>query len=483
MMQLIDIENAPTLKEYQQHFHLSRTVDDLKEAARQDARLLGSGKIWMVNSTAQGGGVAEMLPKLVAILRDLGIETEWAVVGGEDDRFFELTKRIHNMLHGQPGADFTPADRAVYEAASREAAGELGTKVAPNDIVIIHDPQPLGAGAMLAEKLGVRTIWRCHIGLDSENASTRAAWDFLRPWTLGYERVVFSFPEYVPEFLSDRAEIIAPAIDPLSEKNRDLSARKVAGVLINAKMDGVLEPVPMVPFEECAMRLQDDGTFAPADKPASIGLMLRPIVTQISRWDRLKGWHPLLKGFARMKAQAEASGLHAPKLAEVRLVLAGPDPSAIQDDPEGIAVFNDLCGIWQELPDAIRKDVVVLVLPMKSRAVNALMVNALQRCSSIVVQNSLQEGFGLTVTEGMWKQCPILGTHAVGIRHQVRDGVDGRLIDDPENEEEIALTMNEMLARPELCEEWGRNGQGRVAEHYLIFTQVRRWLSVLKAAA
>lgn len=486
MFELVDIENALSLSDYEDHLHLEQTVRELRHDTHGIIRRLGATKVWMINSTPKGGGVAEMMPKLVSLLRDLGLDAQWAIVGASHERFYNVTKRVHNMLHGEPGRAFDGEDRAIYEAASREAAAALAHHVAPGDLVIVHDPQPLGAGSILAREMDVRTIWRCHIGLDMENAATRAAWDFLKPWTTTYERTVFSFAEYVPPFLADRAEVISPAIDPLSEKNCELTVRQVTDVLSSARMDGVFEPVLSPPYEHPAMRVQPDGSFAPADTPTSIGLMHRPIITQISRWDRLKGWQPLLKGFAHLKHcghRTTMSDLHQRRLEHTRLVMAGPDPHAVQDDPEGLDVFNELCAAWRELPAAIRDDVVLLMLPMSSRPHNELMVNSLQRCSSVVAQNSLKEGFGLTVTEGMWKQRPILGTHAVGIRNQVRDGLDGCLLDDPESGEEIAETLDDMLAQPERCDAWGRSGQRRVSEQFLIFTQLRRWLSVIDDVA
>ncbi len=482
MLELVDIPDPLALSDYEDHLHLKQAVDDLQHDAQHIVRRLRPKKIWMVNSTTKGGGVAEMMPKFVSLLRDLGVNTEWAVVAGNDHRFFNVTKRIHNMLHGEGGRPFDAEDHAIYDAASREAAAALMQHVAPDDLLIVHDPQPLGAGSILAREVGVRALWRCHIGHDVENVATREAWKFLRPWMHGYERTVFSFAEYVPRFLTDRAEIIAPAIDPLSEKNRDLSVRQVADVLTSARMDGVFSPGLSPLYDEPAMRVQEDGSFAPADEPSSIGLMHRPIITQISRWDRLKGWKALLRGFVHLKragSQQYTSDLHTRRLELTRLVLAGPDPTAVQDDPDGLAMFNELCDEWKEVPDEIRDDVILLMLPMTSRSRNELMVNTLQRCSSIVAQNSLKEGFGLTVTEGMWKQRPILGTQAVGIRNQVRDRLDGCLLDNPESGKEIAETLDEMLAQPELCDVWGRSGQRRVAERYLIFTQIRRWLALL----
>jgi trehalose synthase len=232
------------------------------------------------------------------------------------------------------------------------------------------------------------------------------------------------------------------------------------------------------------MRLQRDGSFEPATRPEDLGLLHRPIITQVSRWDRLKGFGPLLQGFARMKERSfldrhVETDSHRARLAMSRLVLAGPDPDSVADDPEGQEVFREICTLWQDLPAEIQRDIAVITLPMASRHNNALMVNALQSCASIVAQNSKQEGFGLTVTEGMWKRAPILGTHAAGLREQVKDGVHGRLLPESDGPEAIAKTIHEMLRAEEKRKEWARNARRRVSKKYLVFTQVRRWLEVL----
>ena len=238
------------------------------------------------------------------------------------------------------------------------------------------------------------------------------------------------------------------------------------------------------PFEHRVMRLGSDGTFAPNDGAEDIGLLFRPIVTQVSRWDRLKGFHPLLRGFVELKAKLARGEVcdgprHTRRLELLRLVLAGPDPSSIQDDPEGRDVLRSLVATYRELPPAIQEDVAILSLPMQSRKENALVVNALQRCSTVIVQNSLQEGFGLTATEALWKRVAVLGTHASGLRRQIRDGVDGLLTRDPEDPREIADHLDELLCDPHRREAMGSAGQRRVHAELLVFSQVRAWLRVL----
>ncbi len=484
MIEIVQIEDASSLEDYSAWVALTPALDDLKRQAAQLLPRLRGRKVWMVNSTATGGGVAEMLPTMITLLRDLGLDIDWVVMGTEEMAFFDLTKRIHNLIHGHGKPSFRAEDRALYEAVSRENAEAMKQLVGPNDILVIHDPQPLGMGAMLLEDLDIPSIFRCHIGLDEDLPQTRAAWDFLRPYTEPFDYAVFSAPEYIPDFLAGRAGIIYPAIDPIGDKNRELTTHKLVGILCNAQLDVAHHPVLMPTFPENARRLDPDGSFSVANWSGGVGLLYRPIVTQISRWDRLKGWKPLLEGFCRMKLmpaaeKAKLSDLHLRRLDLVRLVLAGPDPAAVADDPEGMEVLQELIDAYCALPPRVQEDVALLSLPMGSRKNNAVMVNALQRCSTVVVQNSLREGFGLTATEGMWKRTAVLSTHACGIRQQIRDGIEGHLIRDPEDPQEIAVQLNALLEDHQRRAEYAKNAQRRVFQEFLVFRQVQRWLEVL----
>jgi trehalose synthase len=331
--------------------------------------------------------------------------------------------------------------------------------------------------------MDIAAIWRCHIGLDRETPQTQAAWDFLEPYAAPYDHAVFTAPEYIPSCLAGRATIIHPAIDPLSHKNRSLSVHKLVGILANGALIKPWGPVLTAPFLEPAKRLQRDGSWAPATEPEDIGLLFRPIVTQVSRWDRLKGFLPLMQGFVSLKKDLQARDdleeRHRRALELVRLVLAGPDPGSIEDDPEGRDVLAELCAAYAKLPPDIQSDVAIVALPMSSMKDNALLVNALQRCSDIVMQNSLQEGFGLTATEAMWKGAAVIGSRAVGLRQQIRPVLDGLLIRDPEDAEEIAGTMDALLGDPTKCQMLGRSAQQRVHDHFLVFTNVRRWFELL----
>jgi trehalose synthase len=485
LTRLVEPDVKLTLDDYAAVAQLSGAVERLRTAASSLVPRVAGRTVWHVNSTAQGGGVAELLPAQIALLRDLGIDARWLVIETDRREFFPLTKRIHNMIHGAWQQEFTAADRALYEDVSRANAEALLQHVRPADILVVHDPQPLGAGARVKRRHpGVRAIWRCHIGLEEELPPTRAAWEFLRPYASQYDLSVFSVREYAPPFLAERAVVICPSLDPLSHKNRAMSLHKLVGVLSDAALVEPHWPLVAPPWPDGARRVQADGSWAPAARPADIGLLARPIVTQVSRWDRLKGFEPLMQAFRALKlglvSRPARDVRHRRRLELVRLVLAGPDPSSIRDDPEALVVLKTLRAGYVELEPDVRDDVALLTLPMESRKANALMVNALQSCSDIVAQNSLREGFGLTVTEAMWKRTPILGSaRACGVRLQVRDGVDGVLVDDPEDPEALAEAMHQMLADEGRLDAWGNNAQRRAYDEFLIFAELRRWLEVL----
>ena len=487
MARIVAIEHPPRLDDYAAFAHLAAAVQHLREEAASLAARLQGRTVWMVNSTAKGGGVAELLPGMIQLLRDLGIRAEWAVIESDRAEFFDLTKLIHNLVHGAGTARPGAAERELFEAVNRDNAAALAAHLHPGDIVVVHDPQPLPLGPLLREQCGVSIVWRCHIGLDEENAATQAAWQFLEPYARQYERVVFSAPEYVPPFLADRSATIYPGLDPLASKNRELHLHELVRVLANSALVPPVGPALRPPFSDLANRLQPEGTFRPAIWPEDIGLTMRPIVTQVSRWDRLKGFAPLIDAFVQLKRRARDDGRvfspgHRRRLELVRLVLAGPMPDDVADDPEAGEVLAELSTRYLALAPWLQSDIALVTLPMRAPRENALMVNALQRASSIVVQNSLREGFGLTVTEAMWKRIPVLSNaRACGPRHQIRDGADGRLIADPEDVDELATALVDMLADPARAEVWGHSAQRHVHEKFLIFSQLRGWVGVLRA--
>jgi trehalose synthase len=481
----VAVTPSAALDDYSAVAHLAGSVAELKLEVQSLASRLSGHTVWMVSSTARGGGVAEMLPPIVSLLRNLGVRAEWVVIGSDEPAFFELTKRIHNLIHGEGVPELTDADRALYERVNRANAEALRELLAPGDLLVVHDPQPLPLAMQLRDTRSFTAVWRSHIGLDTENAATRAAWEFLAPYLTAYDGAVFSAAEYIPEYLAGRASVIYPGIDPLSPKNRDLSVRQTVEAMCRGGLIACPGPTIGERYFGLAQRLLPDGLWAPVAAGDDFGLLTRPIVTQISRWDRLKGYLPLLEAFIDLKRNLPGEGsldpTHRRHLELVRLVLAGPDPLAIQDDPEAREVLDELGRVYRALPPEAQREVAILHLPMHSVEENALMVNALQRASTIVAQNSLREGFGLTIAEAMWKRVPILSnSRACGPRQQVRDGLDGRLVADPEDRDELRQVLSDMLADPARLERWGHTAQRRAHDHLLVFDQLRAWGRLLE---
>ena len=485
VMELVEIPDGPSLEEYGASMHLTQAVAELRATASQLAPRLAGRTLWMVNSTARGGGVAEMLPRLVGVLNELGVSTKWAVIGTDKMPFFDLTKRMHNLIHGSGKPELSAADKALYDEVSTDLCGEFKSWLKASDLLVVHDPQPAGLGAKVKTEVGAKAVWRCHIGLDQDLPQTRAAWGLLEPYITQYDHAIFTAREYIPKCLSDRASLIRPSLDPYGYKNRQFSIAEGVSILVAAglmKATGSLLPKP---FSRPAERLQADGTFKPATEPEDLGILFRPTITQISRWDRLKGWKPLMDGFVRLKesAASESNSDLRHAIESSRLLLGGPEPAAVADDPEAKDVLDELCSTYRQLNADIQKDIALLSLPMSSHRENQLMVAALQYASAIVVQNSIQEGFGLTVTEPMWKGTPVVVSNACGIRQQVQADRDGVMINDPNDPAKVAQALRTSLADPKRRQAMARNAQRRVRDEFLIFNQAKQYLQVLAKVA
>lgn len=481
MIKLVEVNEHLTLADYDAVAHLAPAVRALKAEAASLVPKLAGRTVWMVNSTARGGGVAEMLPRVISMLRELGVDTQWAVIGTDKAPFFDFTKRVHNLIHGAGEPGISSSERELFDAVNRENAQSLRPHLKSGDILAVHDPQPIALARELKDDLNLPTVWRCHIGLPEATPQTDTAWDFLQPYAEDYDTALFSAPEYIPAYLAGRSKILYPAIDPLGHKNRELHPHKLMGILCNAALVHSHGPVLTPPFEHGAKRLNPNGEWREPNSNGDLQLMYRPVVTQVSRWDRLKGFAPLLRAFALLKQRGTRLGgeRHRRRIEIVRLVLAGPDPASVQDDPEGLEVIEELSSAYRALPAEVQEDIALLSLPMASRKENALMVNALQRCSTIVVQNSIQEGFGLTAAEGMWKRVPVLVSPAAGLRQQVRDGLDGYILSDANDEEQICDVLDRMLEDDGRRRRMGRTAQRRVHDEFLVFTQVISWIKAL----
>ncbi len=363
-----------------------------------------------VNSTAVGGGVAELLTRMVPLFRELGIETTWDVIKG-NEAFFAVTKAFHNALHGARET-ITEEMLDVYRETTDMNLHDLGPM---GDFVVIHDPQPAGLIARKQES-GGHWLWRCHIDVSTPDP---AVWDFLRPHVEQYDGSIFSMPEFsqklpIPQFM------VPPSIDPLSDKNREMTDDEITAVLQKYGLDPE-----------------------------------RPIITQISRFDRLKDPVGVIQAYRLVRRRYDC-----------QLLLAG---GGATDDPEGEQVLREVREAANDDPD-----VHVLLLPPFSD----LEINALVRGSTIIMQKSLKEGFGLTVTEALWKRRPVIGGSVGGIKLQLLNGVTGFLVHSPEGAANRAI---ELLGDKSLRQTIGSNGHQHVRENFLTTRHVRDYLLLMLA--
>lgn len=446
---------------------------DADEVAQATARRLEGRAWWNVNSTAAGGGVAEMLPSLLAYARGAGIDARWLVITGTA-AFFHLTKRVHHALHGMPG-DGSPLgddERAVYDAVMAANADGILELVRPRDIVLLHDPQTAGLAPILIRH-GATVIWRCHVGADVPNDQTALAWRFLDPYLQDVAATVFSRQAYVPTCLDpERSVVIAPSIDAFAPKNQELDEPTVRAILVQA---GLIAG-PSGAGQPLFQRL--DGTPERVERQADVvrhgpvPAWDTPLIVQVSRWDPLKDPIGVIDAFAHLVREESDRG--------AELLLAGPNVTAVSDDPEGQATFNAVVAAWHGLPDVIRSRVHLASLPMTDSAENAAIVNALQRHAAIVVQKSLREGFGLTVTEAMWKARPVVASRVGGIQDQIVDGVHGLLIDDATDSGAFAEALGRVLNDHSLATRLGTAARQRVLEKYLGVQHLMRYADLLE---
>jgi trehalose synthase len=374
--------------------------------------------------------------------------------------FFAITKRIHNVLHGEPG-DGGPlggAEQAVVAETLRPDLDDLVDRVRPGDVVVLHDPQTAGMVGRLRDA-GAKVVWRCHIGRDTPNDLTDVGWAFLRPQIEDADGFVFSRRGYAPPWIdSDRLRIITPSIDPFSAKNAPLPDSDVESTLGHAGLlAGAADP-------RAVSFLRRDGTVGVSREHAGLEVnggaipVDARLVIQVSRWDRLKDMAGVLTGFVDSLATLPS---------DVHLVLVGPEVSGVSDDPEGAQVLSDCRSQWERLDRSEQDRVHLVCLPMDDVDENAHLVNALQRRSSVVVQKSLVEGFGLTVAEAMWKGRPVVASAIGGIQDQIVDGEHGLLLEDPADLDAFAKALGRLLNDDELASELGAAAHERVYELFL----------------
>jgi trehalose synthase len=409
--------------------------------------------VWNVNSTARGGGVAELLAALIPYDRNAGVDERWLVIEGTRE-FFQVTKKIHMLLHGMSpdGSDLSAAERGEYEQTLARNATTLLELMKPGDVAVLHDPQTAGLMPSLTGH-GVNVIWRSHVGVDKPNDKVQGAWRFLSPYLEAASAFVFSRRAYVwdgPD--GARVHIFAPCIDAFSTKNQELDAHTVAEIMCAS---GILTG-----SDGEATFLRNDGTAGRvrrrADMTASLPVEAR-IVVQVSRWDRLKDPVGVAQAFAN----------HVAPHVDSWLVLAGPTVNSVSDDPEQAEILREVHEVRDQLDPLVRARILVAQLPMDDTEENAAIVNALQRRADVVVQKSLAEGFGLTVAEAMWKGRPLVASRVGGIEDQVEHGKSGILIDDPTNLEAFGAAVTSLLQDPKAAQALGREARMRIVRQFL----------------
>lgn len=429
-----------------------------EQAADAARAALAGHTVLNVSSTATGGGVAEMLQTLLAYVRGAGIDARWLVIEG-DPEFFAITKRIHNGLYGSAGdgGPLGDAERRHYERILRRNGEELRALVRPEDIVLIHDPQPAG---LLAEikRAGARAIWRCHVGGDTPNEWTERAWEFLRPHLQEADAFIVSRRAFAPPWAQPgRTHVIPPSIDPFSAKNEPMSHHNVRLALGHVGLldgDGGPPPAPFTRRDGSPGRIDRHVDVLQSGPPPPVDA---PLVVQVSRWDRLKDMAGVMEGFAH----------HVEPGLGAHLTLMGPAVTGVADDPEAAQVYDECVERWRALPHAIRGRVHLACAPMADPDEMSAITNALQRHAAVVVQKSLAEGFGLTVTEAMWKSRPIVASAVGGIRDQIVHGEHGLLVEDPHDLAAFGAAVQRLLQDPALAARLGTCARERAMAEFL----------------
>jgi trehalose synthase len=441
--------------------------NELMERAARAREVLEGRTVWNINTTATGGGVAEMLQTLLGYSRGAGVDARWLVMAG-DLEFFSLTKRMHNFFHGSPGdgGHLGDAEREHYDEVAAANGQELAAMVRPGDVVLVHDPQPAGL-VPVVKSCGASVVWRSHIGIDDSNRYTEAAWSFVRPYIEQADVCVFSRQAYVPGWLERPVRIIAPSIDPFAVKNAELPPENVRAILTHV---GLIRGEPEVTptfhrLDGSPARVDHVADIVRAGPPPAPDV---PLVIQVSRWDRLKDMKGVMLGFAE-----ELDGTTPAQLA-----LIGPNVSGVADDPEGAEVLQECIDAWQQLPHSARAHIALVCLPMHDTEENAAIVNAAQRHAAIVVQKSLAEGFGLTVSEAMWKARPVVGSCVGGIQDQVDDSC-GILLEDPKDLAAFGAALRRLLDDPAMAHDMGQAARRRAIEHFISTRHLSQYVELM----
>jgi len=455
----------------------------LESGAQRARRVLGERTVWNVSAT-DTGGVGVLLHGLLPYAAGAGVRVGWFTLDG-DTSFFTLSTRLNHALHGRSrdGDGIGPDERAAYERCLGQNLAEVADQIRPDDVVVLHDPATAGLAPEL-RRHGVYVVWRCHVGADVPDEVSERAWAFVEPYLDAVDRVVLTRAVYRPGFLEpDGVRVIAPSIDPLSPKNRTLEAQEVEDLLRGSGLEangapgasgaprasGAASPDPGVPgpgpLHTGSAELDAHGGVMLVGGPVPAGAR---VILQLSRWDRLKDMNGLLVAFSEAFDELPE---------DTHLLLAGAQVD--QHDAEGAEVLSHCLQIWHGLAQEVRVRTHVACLPT-TRPDDALLVNAVQRRATVVVQKSLAEGFGLSVAEALWKGRPVVATAVGGIQDQITHEENGLLVADPSDLDGIMRHVARLLAEPAFAEQLGEQAQDRVRREGLSDRHLLDWVDLLE---
>ncbi len=434
-------------------------ADRLREYAESARRVLGDRTVWNVKATASGEGDAERLFALLAHGPGAAVDTRTVVLDGGPE-FFRITKRMHNFLRGSVGdtGRLDEPERQHYEGVLATNLQRMAAQVRPGDLVLLNDAATAGLGPGLRD-LGAQVIWLSHIATDVVNRASETAWSFLRPYVEAAEAVVFPRAGCAPRWLNPyRTFVIPPSLDPQGPRNAELTSEQVEATLRAA---GIVAGNVGDRFREFTRR---DGSAGRVRRHSGVTMSdeLLPAgeryVLQVGRWDRLKDASGVLEGFvAALDSMPN----------DVHLVLAGPRPEVVSDDPESTYVAQECVGAGQQLPAYALRRIHICWLPSDDPDEYDHIVNALQRRADLVVHKSIAEGFGLTVAESMWKGRAVLASRVGGIQDQIVDCESGVLLDDPRDLDSFGAAVATLVRDTGLRAALGTAARERVRDRYL----------------
>lgn len=390
-----------------------------------------------INTSGNGGGVAELISSLVDHDLESGLPTRWAVLDAPGP-FFDFTKRLHYLFHGKGDPLEIQKSSQLYRAVLRDASKTIIPELRRTDTVVLHDPQTLGLVSLLRPHAR-RVYWHCHIGATAMQDNVREKlWDFFESDVQAADAVLVADPSYLRGFSPRAIQRIMPAISPTAPKNRDIGAPEVQHRLTEVGLFG------STTGESQAGRIWQHSAL-----PATA-----PVLLQISRWDPLKGMVDLLSSVRRMDPS-------------IHVVIAGPDPKDVLDDPEGSDQLDQALATYNAMPSHERGRVHIATLSIRDKCLNALRINALQRRADIVVQRSVEEGFGLTVTEAMFKAKPVVAHRVGGLAAQISDGVNG-LLTEPRNDKEFVSAVHSLMNNKDYRTSLGSRARRDVRARFLM---------------